>query len=68
MRIIRTEKQKDNLAKAFWDMGKVVFSILVISPLAKPEIVSIINVILGVIVGIILWIVGYILDGREVRP
>jgi len=24
MRIISTNKQKDNLAKVFWDMGKVI--------------------------------------------
>ena len=37
MKIIRTEKQKDSMAKAFWDMGKVIFTVLVVSPLAKPE-------------------------------
>ena len=40
MRIIRTEKQKDNLAKAFWDMGKVIFTVLVISPFANPAAVQ----------------------------
>jgi hypothetical protein len=27
MKIIRTEKQRENLAKYFWDMSKVAFAV-----------------------------------------
>jgi hypothetical protein len=37
MKIIRTEKQRENLAKYFWDMSKVAFAVLVAGPFAKPE-------------------------------
>jgi hypothetical protein len=32
MRIIRTEKQKDNLAKFFWDMAKVTLTLVFVTP------------------------------------
>ena len=35
MRIIRTEMQKDNLAKFFWDMAKVALTLLFVTPLAQ---------------------------------
>ena len=67
MRIIGTNKQKDNLAKVFWDMGKVIFTVLVISPLARPEAVSLGSIISGLLVGIFSWILGYLIDGMEVQ-
>jgi len=67
MRIINTNKQKDNLAKVFWDMGKVIFTVLVISPLARPEAVGTESIISGPIVGIFSWILGYFIDGMEVQ-
>jgi len=36
MKIIRTEKQRENLAKYFWDMSKVAFAVLVVGPFANP--------------------------------
>lgn len=67
MRIIRTEKQKDNLSKTFWDLGKIIFTILVVSPFAKPQSINIINIILNIIICTAFWAVGYILDGKEVK-
>ena len=67
MRIINTDKQKDNLAKVFWDMGKVIFTVLVISPLARPSAISMGTIIAGVIVGACSWILGYFVDGMEVQ-
>jgi len=40
MRIIRTDKQKDNLAKYAWDMSKIMVTALAIAPFAKPEAVD----------------------------
>ena len=67
MKIISTNKQKDNPAKVFWDMGKVIFTVLVISPLARPEAVGTGSIISGLIVGIFSWILGYFIDGMEVH-
>jgi len=67
MRIINTDKQKDNLAKVFWDMGKVIFTVLVISPLARPSAISIETIVSGLIVGVFSWILGYFVDGMEVQ-
>ena len=66
MQIIRTEKQKDNLAKFFWDMAKVAFTLLVIGPFATPGSVSSGGLLRGVVVGFLLAFIGYFLDGREV--
>ncbi len=67
MRIIRNDKQKENLAKLFWDIGKVMFTILVITPFAKPEFVDWIGIIMGTLAAILIWILGFIIDGREVQ-
>lgn len=67
VRIIRTDKQKDSLAKFFWDTAKVAFTLLVIAPFAKPESISALGLLIGSAIGIILGLWGYILDGMEVR-
>jgi len=66
MRIIRNEKQKDNLAKVFWDIGKVIIVILVISPLAKPEI-DVMDIYGGVLISFFLWLIGYLIDGIKIN-
>jgi hypothetical protein len=66
MRIIRTEKQKDNLAKFFWDMSKVAFTLLVIGPFATPGGVSSGGLLIGIVIGFLLSLWGYLLDGMEV--
>jgi len=67
MRLIRTEKQKDNLAKFFWDMAKVVLTVLVITPFARPETRSLLPMVSGLISGAFLAVAGYLIDGREVQ-
>ncbi len=66
MKVIKTEKQKDNLAKAFWDIGKITIATLVLAPLAKPSLLNLLNIILGLLVGLLFGLVGYILDGKEI--
>lgn len=66
MKVIRTEKQKDNLAKFFWDMAKVAFTLLVIGPFAKPESLSSAGFLVGIAIGFILAFMGHFFDGKEV--
>ena len=67
MRIIRNDKQKDNLAKVFWDMRKVLFAVMVISPFAKTSEVSLRAILIGLLVGVFSLGLGYLLDGMEVQ-
>jgi len=67
LRIIRNDKQKDNLAKVFWDMGKVLFAVMVISPFAKASAVSFRAILIGLLVGVFSLGLGYLLDGMEVQ-
>jgi hypothetical protein len=66
MQILRTEKQRENLAKFFWDMAKVAFTFFVIAPLAQPQPFGLLRVITGVAIGFILVAIGYMRDGRKV--
>lgn len=65
MRFIKSNIQKDNLAKTFWDIGKVVLIILVLYPLAKDSM-QIIDIFIGVIVGILFMAIGFYIDGKGV--
>ena len=67
MRMIRSDKQKDNLSKVFWDMGKVLFTVMVISPFAKGSAVSFRTILIGLLVGVFSLGLGYLLDGMEVQ-
>lgn len=67
MSIITSEKQKDNLAKLFYDIGKIIFAVIVIGPFAKPESFNLIVFIVGLIVSIIFFRIGYYLDRKEVQ-
>jgi len=67
VRILRSEKQKDNLAKFFWDMAKVSFAVQVLTPLAKPEALQGFSLAVGFTAGFMLALTGYLLDGMEVQ-
>jgi hypothetical protein len=67
MRIIRTDKQKDNLAKYWWDLSKIAVAALGIAPFAKPEAVDLRVVGLGLLSGILSALFGYLLDGMEIK-
>ena len=68
MRILRSEKQKDNLAKFFWDMAKVAFAVQVLTPLANPEALQAFSLAVGFLAGFLFASIGYLLDGMEVQP
>jgi hypothetical protein len=44
-------KQKDNLAKFSYDLGKIVLAITVITPLAKSEAFHFLSTTLGLMAG-----------------
>ncbi len=67
MLLIKTEKQKDNLAKFSYDIAKIILAITVISPVAKPEAFHLSLFVGGFIVTMLFFILGYILDGKEVK-
>ena len=67
MRWIRTKEQKDNLAKACWDLFKITITALVIAPLARPETVDFHAIVLGLFIGMLFAVLGYILDGKEIK-
>jgi len=66
MAIIGTEKQKDNLAKFSYDTAKIILAIIVIAPLAKPEVFQLYLFIGGLVVVMMLILLGFRLDAREV--
>jgi len=66
MAIIKSEKQKDNLSKFSYDMAKIILAILVIGPIARPEVFELQLFIVAVVVIILLILFGFRLDAREV--
>jgi len=66
MRIFQTEKQRENMAKFFWDMAKVALTFFVITPFAQPQTYGLARVFAGVVIGFTLIVIGYMLDGRKV--
>jgi len=67
MGFIRTEKQKDNLAKFSYDTAKIILAITVISPIAKPETFNFALFVGDFIVTILFFALGCLLDTKEVR-
>ncbi len=67
MPFIKTEKQKDNLAKFSYDVAKIILAILVIGPLAKPEGFKIFIFAAGYFVALLFFVLGFLLDAKEVK-
>jgi hypothetical protein len=67
MQILRNEKQKDNLAKFFWDDAKIALAALVIGPVTRPEVVQLWVIGIGVLATLAFAILGYLFDGMEVK-
>ena len=62
MPLIKTEKQKDNLAKFSYDMAKIIIAITVVGPIAKPESFHVALFAGGFVVTILFFVFDYILD------
>jgi len=67
MPLIKTEKQKDNLAKFSYDIARIILAITVISPIAKPETFHFTLFIGGFVVTMLFFVFGYVLDAKEVK-
>lgn len=67
MLLIRSEKQKDNLAKFFYDLAKINFAALVIAQIASPSGFKFWILVMGILATIIPLIVGLTLDGKELE-
>jgi hypothetical protein len=67
MRIIRTEKQKDNLAKFFWDMAKVILTLVFVTPLAQTGGLNFRQGAVGLSATFLLGLAGWLIDGQEVQ-
>jgi len=67
MALIKTEKQKDSMAKFSYDVAKIILAITVISPIAKPETFHLSLFIGGFVVTTLFFIFGYTLDAKEVK-
>ncbi|MBW8051500.1 MAG: hypothetical protein FVQ77_14410 [Cytophagales bacterium] len=62
MRVIRTGKQKDNLAKYLYDVSKIIFAVVVIGPFVKPESINIYVFLFGLSATIIFYIFASRID------
>ena len=67
MRIVRTDKQKDNLAKFFWDMAKVVLTLVLVTPLVQTGELTFLQSAVGLAATFLLGLAGWLIDGQEIR-
>lgn len=61
------EKQKNNLAKFFYDIAKIDFAALVVAQFANSNNLKYWILIIGIIATIVPLIVGFLLDKKEVK-
>ena len=62
---IMTEKQKNNLAKFFYDIAKIDFAALVVAQFANPSNLKYWILIVGIIATIVPIFVGLVIDKQE---
>jgi hypothetical protein len=67
MRVIQTEKQKDNLAKFFWDIAKVSLTLILVAPFAQTGGLTFRQGVAGLLATFLLGLAGWRLDGQEVK-
>lgn len=67
MRVIRTEKQRENLARFCWNLAQITLGALVVAPMARPETIQSWVIGLGLAASAVFVLWGYLLDGMEVR-
>lgn len=67
MPFIKSEKQKDNLARFSYDVAKIILAIIVIGPFVKIEGFNLYRVIGGFVVATLFFVFGFLLDAKEVK-
>lgn len=55
-------KKRANLAKAIYDIGKLVFAALALGPIVTPGVFNIAIVSVGIIFTILLFAAAYLID------
>ena|SRR2546426_1034317 len=68
MPLIRTQKQRDNLARFLYDMAKIVLASAVIAPVLNLSIFSYMTMLAGLVVAVASFCTAFYLDGKEVPP
>lgn len=62
MPYFKTEKQKESFAKFLYDIAKIIFAIIVISPIAKPDEFNLFISLVGLLVAIMFFFVSQNLE------
>ncbi len=65
--LIRTEKQKENLAKFLYDLAKIVLASAVIALVVNLSAFSYVTIFVGWIAALLLFSAAYTLDGKEIQ-
>ena len=55
-------KRRENLAKAIYDIGKLVFAVLALGPIVTPGILNISIVKGGIIFTVLMFVLAYFID------
>ncbi len=63
--LIKNNKQKDSLAKFFYDLAKIVVAILIIGPVTKLSTVPVFLITIGIIALLLFITIAIILDNKE---
>lgn len=66
MQVFKSNKQKDNFSKTFWDMGKISAVALILYPFAQKGRVDILSIILGLLAAGSFWGFAMYLDRKEI--
>lgn len=67
IKLIKTKEQKDNNAKFCYDIAKIIFALVVIGQIAKPEEFYLAKLIVGFIITIIFFIFGNLIDRKKIK-
>ena len=55
-------KKRENLAKAIYDLGKLVFAVLALGPIVSPEAFSVPRVIGGIFFTALAFVIAFWVD------
>ena len=66
MKTFKNQNQKNNIAKASYDIFKIIFGIAILTPVVKNEF-NIYILVFGMFFVLAFLFIGYYLDGKEVK-